>query len=186
MQFVKYTLNTEADGTSFIVDTTMTSTMDNPETPIGEEEVFLAHLHQGQTVTDIMKQFVRFDTDPGLFRVFDMEGNKIDPDLYDLTPASTGLQIRLYSKSTDADNKYADYIRTILYGDLTGEGDVDVVDYIAMKNVLLSTSNYESLGILYLAGLIGDSSELDVVNYVTMKNYLLDETNNDFNSTYLV
>ena len=92
----------------------------------------------------------------------------------------------MYSKSTDADDKYADYIRTVLYGDMNGDGDVNVVDYIVMKNGLLSTEDYDSLGVMYLAGLIDDSSELNVVNYIKLKNYLLDETNNDFNANYLI
>ena len=42
--------------------------MDNPDTEIGEETIFLGRLHQSQTLLDVLNQFVRFDTNPELFR----------------------------------------------------------------------------------------------------------------------
>ena len=184
-KFVKYTKTMTEFGESFEIET-QGSTMDNPETEIGQEDVFLGRIHQSQTLTDILKQFVRYDTEPELFRVWDKDGNKISTDMYDLTPASTGIQIRVYSKATDADDKYADYVRLLLYGDMNGDGDIDVTDYVIMKNVLLLTDNYDSLKIFYLAGLVDDNSEVGLQTYVILKNYLLDNEANDFNANYLV
>ena len=133
-----------------------------------------------------MNQFVRFDTNPELFRVWNSDGVLIEAKDYGITNIATGYTIKLYSKSSDEDDKYVDYIRTVLYGDLNGDGKVAVADYGIMKKVVLNMTTEEELGIFYLAGLIYDSTSIGVATCASFKKYNLNTVENDFNANYLI
>ena len=187
VKFVEYVRGvTEAGKTDYKIDATQTSTMDNPDTEIGEETIFLGRLHQSQTLLQVLAQFVRFDTNPELFRVWNAEGVLINANDYKSTPIATGYVIKLYSKSSDDDDNYVDYIRTVLYGDLNGDGKVAVADYGIMKKVVLNMETEENLGIFYLAGLIYDSTSISVATCASFKKYNINTVENDFNANYLV
>ena len=187
IKFVEYIRGvTEAGKTDYKIDATQTSTMDNPDTDIGEETIFLGRLHQSQTLLDVLNQFVRFDTNPELFRVWNSDGVLIEAKDYGITNIATGYTIKLYSKSSDEDDKYVDYIRTVLYGDLNGDGKVAVADYGIMKKVVLNMTTEEELGIFYLAGLIYDSTSIGVATCASFKKYNLNTVENDFNANYLI
>ena len=187
VKFVEYVRGvTEAGKTDYKIDATQTSTMDNPDTEIGEETIFLGRLHQSQTLLDVLNQFVRFDTNPELFRVWNSDGVLIEAKDYGITNIATGYTIKLYSKSSDEDDKYVDYIRTVLYGDLNGDGKVAVADYGIMKKVVLNMETEENLGIFYLAGLIYDSTSISVATCASFKKYNLNTVENDFNANYLI
>ena len=195
VKFVKYVKEETKTGIQFAITVNdITDTGNNPTKSIGEEEIYLGRLHQSQTVEDILNQFVRFDTDPYLFKVWDNSGKLIDSSKYASTSARTGLTIKLYAKQVDADAdddatstaKCVDYVRTVLYGDLTGDGVINAADSAAIKKVLLGMNDYDSLGVLYLAGLIGDLVKVNAQASAAMKKYLLDKQLNDFNANYLV
>ena len=187
VKFVEYVRGvTEAGKTNYSIDATQTSTMDNPDTEIGKETIFLGRLHQSQTLLDVLNQFVRFDTNPELFRVWNAENVLISPKDYGITSIATGYTIKLYSKSSDADEDCVDYIRTVLYGDLNGDGKVAVADYGIMKKVVLNMETEENLGIFYLAGLIYDNVNISVATCASFKKYNINTVENDFNANYLV
>ena len=194
VKFIKYVKSETNSGIQFAITTDNSDTGDNPAKEIGEEEIYLGRLHQSQTIADVMKQFVRFDTSPKLFKVWDNNGNMVDPNKYATMAARTGLTIKLYAKESDANAdedarsraKCVDYVRTVLYGDLTSDGVINAADNAAIKKVLLGMESYDSLGVLYLAGLIGDIVRINAQASAAMKKFLIDKQLNDFNANYLV
>ena len=61
--------------------------------------------------------------------------------------------------------------RIVIYGDVNGDGLVSAVDYVKIKNYIMSSS--ELSGSYKLAADVNNDGTISAVDYVNIKNYIL-------------
>ncbi len=114
---------------------------------------------------EFIKNFVIFDegiTDLNL-RIKDKNGNILDGTKY----VGTGSIIELYKDGTI----YESYV-ILLYGDVNGDGKIDISDYVIIRQCLFKTT--ELSGMFFEAGNIENRNvkKIDISDYVRLRKHL--------------
>lgn len=98
-------------------------------------------------------------------KVTSIDSNNKTIDKKDSTVLGTG-DIVTISTSTESKS-----FRVVIYGDVNGDGVVSAVDYVKIKNYIMSAS--ELSGSYKLAADVNLDSAITAVDYVNVKNYIL-------------
>jgi len=78
----------------------------------------------------------------------------------------TGYEVRLL-----ADDQTLQTLKIAIYGDLNGDGEVDVADYVVLRNHLLGSKKLS--GAYLLAADLNNNQVVDIADYVYLRNMLL-------------
>lgn len=100
----------------------------------------------------------------GIYLITDKDGNVKNDD----SLIATGDILRVQ----DDANHIIKTFRIIIYGDVNGDGKVDLYDFVKIKNKIIR--NVEIEGIYNLAGNASEKSEgIDLYDFVSVKNFIL-------------
>lgn len=65
--------------------------------------------------------------------------------------------------------------RIVIYGDVNGDGQISAVDYVKIKNYIMSSANLS--GSYKLAADVNKDGQISAVDYVNIKNYIMGKEN---------
>ena len=145
-----------------------------------QEDTYLGHLHQDTYISTVLDQIAN---ELGLIKVYNASGELVTSDRYETEFFGTGYKIVLHDKNTMAE---IDSIESILFGDINGDGSINVIDIGFYRDILAGNSNFDTLGIKYFAAFT-DQSQItpNVASFGLIRAYLTN-SNDDFNVNYLV
>lgn len=96
-------------------------------------------------------------------RILNNDGNECSSD--DIV--STGDKLVIYKKDGSV---YAQY-DIVIYGDVNGDGAIDLIDFVAIKRVILDISQPE--GVYFEAADIIKDGSIDLMDFVAIKRHIL-------------
>ena len=140
--------------------------------------VYLGRIHQGTLISEIVAEFKNNEENIG---VFDRDGLEITKDRWGERFGS-GYEIRLF-KTSDHSVAPEDRVTGIIFGDVDGNGLVDVDDIAALQLYILSASSYSDGVAQYISATIKETTGPTVDSLAYLQAFI-SETD-DFNSDYL-
>ena len=104
-------------------------------------------------------------TEGSTLKVLDASGKRKS----EKAPLCTGDRIRIY-----APNGALYYLGTcVLYGDINGDGEIDIFDLVALRNHLIRLPGESLKGNALLAADVEHDGELDIFDLVGIRNHLI-------------
>lgn len=143
--------------------------------------IYLGHLHQNTALEKILDQISNVRE---LIKVYDSEGTLITEDKFSYTYIGTGYKICLYDKY----GVEIDSVEAILYGDLNGDGQINMIDLNIHKTINSGQETYSSLGVFYYASLTSRTeSAPNMITFNLIKAILNSSLESaDFNIDYII
>ena len=122
-----------------------------------DDDGFLKNLSVGMTAADVIGQF----ENQGL-QVLDHKGQQVQAD----APCGTGYTVQLI-----IGGKITDSVEIVIAGDVDGNTQVDVTDYMRIRSTLLGSFRLD--GVYRLAGDVDGSGVIDTTDYMRVRGYFL-------------
>ena len=116
------------------------------------DEKIIDKIPVGTTVNELLN---KFDTNDDYHVEF--EGNYV----------GTGAKIKII----DYMGKVVDEISIVIRGDVSGDGDIDPLDYVKIRKYIMSQTTLE--GIYNRAADYNDDGEIDVLDYVKIRKLIM-------------
>lgn len=147
-----------------------------------EKFIYLGRLHQNTYISDILIQLAN---ELKLIKVYNSGGQLIDSASYDSTYFGSGYKIVLIDEKT---NLEVDSIEAVLFGDLNGDGMINVVDVGQYSAYLSGSQGFDEMGIFYYALFTSLSQTVpNAITFGLLSNMMSsNDPSTDFNINYTV